>query len=48
MASGAPAEFANTLTLTGAAAPGAYVARLTIRDHVGQNLKTHEVRFDLP
>ena len=30
------------------AAPGAYVARLTIRDHVGQNLKTHEVRFDLP
>jgi hypothetical protein len=48
LASGAPAEFANTLTLNGAAAPGGYVARLTIRDHVGQNLKTHEVRFDLP
>jgi hypothetical protein len=48
LASGAPAEFANTLTLTGAAAPGSYIARLTIRDHVGQNLKTHEVRFDLP
>jgi len=48
LASGAPAEFANTLTLTGAAAPGGYIARLTIRDHVGQNLKTHEVRFDLP
>jgi hypothetical protein len=48
MASGAPAEFANTLTLAGASAPGSYVARLTIRDHVGQNLKTHEVRFDLP
>jgi FHA domain-containing protein/uncharacterized protein DUF4864 len=48
LATGAPAEFANTLTLTGAAAPGGYVARLTIRDHVGQNLKTHEVRFDLP
>ena len=48
LASGAPAEFANTLTLTGAAAPGAYIARLTIRDHVGQNLKTHEVPFELP
>jgi len=47
-ASGAPAEFANTLTLTSAAAPGGYIARFTIRDHVGQNLKTHEVRFDLP
>jgi hypothetical protein len=44
----APAEFANTLTLNGAAAPGTYVARLTVRDHVGQDLKTHEVRFDLP
>jgi len=31
-----------------AAAPGGYVARLTIRDHVGQNLKTHEVPFELP
>jgi len=30
------------------AAPGSYVARLTVRDHVGQDLKTHEVRFDLP
>jgi len=47
-ASGTPAEFANTLTLSSAAAPGSYIARLTIRDHVGQNLKTHEVRFDLP
>jgi hypothetical protein len=44
----APAEFANTLTYNGAAAPGTYVARLTVRDHVGQDLKTHEVRFDLP
>jgi hypothetical protein len=48
MATGAPAEFANTLTFTSTPAAGAYVARLTIRDHVGQNLKTHEVRFDLP
>jgi hypothetical protein len=47
-ATGAPAEFANTLTFTSSPAAGAYVARLTIRDHVGQNLKTHEVRFDLP
>jgi hypothetical protein len=47
-ATGAPAEFANTLTFTSTPAAGAYVARLTIRDHVGQNLKTHEVRFDLP
>jgi hypothetical protein len=46
-ASGSPAEFANTLNFI-APTPGAYVARLTIRDHVGQNLKTHEVRFDLP
>jgi hypothetical protein len=44
----APAEFANTLTLNAASAPGTYVARLTVRDHVGQDLKTHEVRFELP
>ena len=44
----APAEFANTLTFNAAAAPGTYIARLTVRDHVGQDLKTHEVRFDLP
>jgi hypothetical protein len=48
LATGAPADFENTLTLSSAAAPGSYIARLTIRDHVGQNLKTHEVRFDLP
>jgi len=48
VATGSPAEFANTLTFNSAPAPGGYVARLTIRDHVGQNLKTHEVRFDLP
>ena len=47
-AADAPAEFANTLTLSSTAAPGSYVARLTVRDHVGQDLKTHEVRFDLP
>jgi FHA domain-containing protein len=48
LATGSPAEFANTLTFNSAPAPGGYVARLTIRDHVGQNLKTHDVRFDLP
>jgi hypothetical protein len=48
LASGVPADFTNTLNLTSAAAPGGYIARFTIRDHVGQNLKTHEVRFDLP
>jgi hypothetical protein len=47
-ATGASAEFANTLTFTNSPAPGSYAARLTIRDHVGQNLKAHEVRFDLP
>ena len=47
-ATGAAGEFANTLTFTNNAAPGSYTARLTIRDHVGQNLKAHEVRFDLP
>jgi len=47
-ATGAAGEFANTLTFTNNAAPGSYIARLTIRDHVGQNLKAHEVRFDLP
>jgi hypothetical protein len=47
-ATGASAEFANTLTFTNNPAPGSYAARLTIRDHVGQNLKAHEVRFDLP
>jgi len=47
-ATGAAAEFANTLNLTNSPAPGSYAARLTIRDHVGQNLKAHEVRFDLP
>jgi hypothetical protein len=46
--SGASAEFANTLNFTNSPAPGAYVARLTIRDEVGRSLKTHEVRFDLP
>jgi arginine decarboxylase-like protein len=47
-ATGASAEFANTLTFNSSPAPGSYAARLTIRDHVGQNLKAHEVRFDLP
>jgi hypothetical protein len=46
-ASGASAEFTNTLNFTDPS-PGAYVARLTIRDNVGQDLKTHEVKFDLP
>ncbi len=47
-ATGASAEFSNTLNFTGSPASGSYVARLTIRDEVGQNMKTHEVRFDLP
>jgi FHA domain/Domain of unknown function (DUF4864) len=47
-ATGASAEFSNTLNFTSAPAPGAYVARLTIRDEVGKNIKVHEVRFDLP
>jgi hypothetical protein len=46
--SGASAEFVNTLNFTNRPVPGSYVAKLTIRDDVGQNLKTHEVRFDLP
>ena len=46
-ATGASAEFTNTLNFT-KPGPGSYVARLTIRDNVGQNLKTHDVRFDLP
>jgi hypothetical protein len=46
-ATGASAEFSNTLNFT-SPAPGSYVARLTIRDNVGQTLKTHDVRFDLP
>jgi FHA domain/Domain of unknown function (DUF4864) len=47
-ATGNKAEFTNTLTFPDSTPPGAYVARFTIRDHVGQNMKTHEVRFDLP
>lgn len=47
-ASGASADFANTLSFSNNPAPGSYVARLTIRDDIGKNLKTHEVRFDLP
>jgi len=47
-ATGSAAEFTNTLNFPESAAPGGYVARFTIRDHVGQNMKTHEVRFDLP
>jgi hypothetical protein len=46
-ATGAAAEFGNTLNFN-SPAPGSYAARLTIRDHVGQNLKAYEVRFDLP
>jgi hypothetical protein len=47
-ASGASADFANTLSFSNSPAPGSYVAKLTIRDDIGKNLKTHEVRFDLP
>ncbi|HEY8151479.1 MAG TPA: FHA domain-containing protein [Vicinamibacteria bacterium] len=47
-ATGATAEFANTLSFINSPAPGSYTARLTIRDDVGQSIKTHEVRFDLP
>ena len=47
-ASGASADFANTLSFSNNPAPGSYVAKLTIRDDIGKNLKTHEVRFDLP
>ena len=46
-ASGASGEFVNTLSFTNPT-PGSYVARLTIRDEVGRNFKTHEVPFDLP
>ena len=46
-ATGGSAEFTNTLNFT-KPSPGSYIARLTIRDNVGQNLKTHDVRFDLP
>ncbi|HEV7502687.1 MAG TPA: FHA domain-containing protein [Vicinamibacteria bacterium] len=46
-ATGGSAEFTNTLNFT-SPTPGSYVARLTIRDNVGQNLTTHDVRFDLP
>jgi FHA domain len=45
---GNSAEFSNTLSFASSPAAGSYVARLTIRDDVGQNLKTHDVRFDLP
>jgi FHA domain-containing protein len=47
-ASGASAEFSNVLNFTNNPARGAYVAKLTIRDDVGKNLKVHEVRFDVP
>jgi hypothetical protein len=46
-ATGASAEFTNTLNFSDAP-PGSYIARLTIRDNVGQDLKTHDVKFDLP
>jgi hypothetical protein len=47
-ATGTSAEFNNSLTFPDSTPPGAYVARFTIRDHVGQHMKTHEVRFDVP
>ena len=46
-ATGASAEFTNTLNFTNPK-PGSYTARLTIRDDIGQKMKVHEVRFDLP
>jgi hypothetical protein len=42
-----PAEFTNNITF-GSAPPGLYVVKLTIRDLIGNNLKTHEVPFELP
>jgi hypothetical protein len=45
-ATGTSAEFKNNLNFVNPA-PGRYVARLTIRDEVGQSFKTHEVPFDL-
>ncbi len=44
---GTSADFNNSLTFV-RPAPGRYVVRLTVRDLVGNNLKTHEVPFDLP
>jgi hypothetical protein len=44
---GNSADFTNTLTFSRPAA-GQYVAKLTVRDQVGSNLKTHEVPFELP
>jgi hypothetical protein len=38
----------NSLTFPDSTPAGAYVARFTVRDHIGQNMKTHDVRFDLP
>jgi hypothetical protein len=46
-ATGTSAEFDTNLTLA-RFEPGRYVARLTIRDLVAGDLKTHEVPFDLP
>jgi hypothetical protein len=45
-ASGNSAEFNTNLTIA-RYQPGRHVARLTIRDLVGGNLKTHEVPFEL-
>jgi hypothetical protein len=46
-ASGNSAEFDTNLTLA-QPKPGQYVARLTIRDLVAGDLKTHQVPFELP
>jgi hypothetical protein len=45
--SGNSAEFDTNLTLA-RPRPGRYVARLTIRDLVAGDLKSHDVPFDLP
>ena len=41
------ADFTATVTLLDAT-PGDYVARLTVRDQIGRDIKTQDVPFTLP
>lgn len=48
LAQGAVAEFTVSFTMDASAPEGTYRVRLTVRDEVGGQKKTHEVTFDLP
>jgi hypothetical protein len=43
----AHADFDVNVTLRDAA-PGEYIARLTVRDQIGRDIKTQDVAFTLP